>query len=599
MYLKKIEIENYGPYENMNIDLRFDSNNNPIPLILIGKNGSGKTILLSHIVNSFISAKQVSYEDSEVEQGKVYKYRSTAYIHSGKSYSFSKIVFTDNSYVSEWQLIGKRKDLEQDPSFSQPRPEWQNIPMDENSFFESTFTEQTSNDLISKNCILYFPSNRFEDPGWLNKENLVNQVEYQDLKRIKGFSNRNIVCTNSLKTCQKWLLDILLDRNTLEIQTGPLPLPEQIQHVVNLQVFYGFSGQASQIYDEIIKLLNKVFDEPGTLRFGLGTRKRRELSIMKSEKKWISNLFQLSSGESLLLGLFLTIIKDYDLANTNFSNFNDITGIVVIDEIDSHLHTKLQKEILPSLIQLFPKVQFIITTHSPMFLLGMESLFGSTNYDIVELPSATNVCIEQFTEFVDLFSAITQNKLHLDLVNSKIKESQLPIVFVEGDYDIKYLTKAIEMFNKNDLLTRFRFADGEGFGNLDKIWTSMHSRVAHVLTAKTLLLYDCDIKKTDSDNGLVYKRTIPSIYDNPISIGIENLLSSNTVQKLEAHNPAFIDINPSRTERVRGSMITYPEKKMVNKDEKKNICQWLVQNGDTSDFEGFLQAINIIEQFLE
>ncbi len=46
---------------------------------------------------------------------------------------------------------------------------------------------------------------------------------------------------------------------------------------------------------------------------------------------------------------------------------NTIEGIVLIDEVDLHLHIKLQKDILPQLIKLFPKVQFIVSSHSPFF----------------------------------------------------------------------------------------------------------------------------------------------------------------------------------------------------------------------------------------
>ena len=41
---------------------------------------------------------------------------------------------------------------------------------------------------------------------------------------------------------------------------------------------------------------------------------------------------------------------------------NDIEGIVIIDEIELHLHSKLQREVLPELIALFPRIQFIITS---------------------------------------------------------------------------------------------------------------------------------------------------------------------------------------------------------------------------------------------
>ena len=48
----------------------------------------------------------------------------------------------------------------------------------------------------------------------------------------------------------------------------------------------------------------------------------------------------------------------------------DLTGVVLIDEIDSHLHVSLQRLILPFFINSFPNVQFIVTTHSPFVLMS-------------------------------------------------------------------------------------------------------------------------------------------------------------------------------------------------------------------------------------
>jgi AAA15 family ATPase/GTPase len=47
---------------------------------------------------------------------------------------------------------------------------------------------------------------------------------------------------------------------------------------------------------------------------------------------------------------------------------NDLTGVVFIDEIDAHLHVSLQRLILPFFTESFPKIQFIVTTHSPFVL---------------------------------------------------------------------------------------------------------------------------------------------------------------------------------------------------------------------------------------
>ncbi len=51
MYLKKIILENVGPIENLEFMPQFSGEGNPKPIIVVGENGSGKSIFLSHIVN--------------------------------------------------------------------------------------------------------------------------------------------------------------------------------------------------------------------------------------------------------------------------------------------------------------------------------------------------------------------------------------------------------------------------------------------------------------------------------------------------------------------------------------------------------------------
>lgn len=51
----------------------------------------------------------------------------------------------------------------------------------------------------------------------------------------------------------------------------------------------------------------------------------------------------------------------------------DLEGLVLIDEIETHLHVDLQKKIVPILTQLFPNIQFVLTTHSPFILNSTEN----------------------------------------------------------------------------------------------------------------------------------------------------------------------------------------------------------------------------------
>ena len=50
----------------------------------------------------------------------------------------------------------------------------------------------------------------------------------------------------------------------------------------------------------------------------------------------------------------------------------ELQGIVLLDEIDLHLHPTWQRKIVPALKRAFPKLQFIVTTHSPLVLAGFE-----------------------------------------------------------------------------------------------------------------------------------------------------------------------------------------------------------------------------------
>lgn len=63
-------------------------------------------------------------------------------------------------------------------------------------------------------------------------------------------------------------------------------------------------------------------------------------------------------------------------------------GIVLIDEIENHLHLQLQKAVLPMLTTLFPYIQFIVTTHSPFVL---SSLANATAYDLEHQEPITNL----------------------------------------------------------------------------------------------------------------------------------------------------------------------------------------------------------------
>ena len=360
----------------------------------------------------------------------------------------------------------------------------------------------------------------------------------------------------------------------------------------------GYQGQSSNIYEAVLRVIRVILNEQGNIRLGAGTRQDRKISVMRDEQLWVPNLFQLSTGEVQLINLFLSIIRDYDLSEGELNTLSDIRGIVIIDEIDAHLHATHQKDILPKLIKSFPNVQFIVTSHAPLFLLGMEQEFGEDGFEIVNMPNGEKLVANDFSEYVAAYNAFKATKNHREEISRAIKQHAKPVVFVEGDYDIRYLIKAAELLNKQDILERVQLKDGGGFGSLDKIWKSYNNSISEVVPNKVILLYDCDTNKQNAQKNMVFKRVIPSNDNSPIKVGIENLFSEQTINRIEQEKPNYIDVREASYTRTRGIESHTSTSKSVNKDEKGNMCNWLCDTGTAEDFSCFTLAFDIIEQII-
>ena len=90
---------------------------------------------------------------------------------------------------------------------------------------------------------------------------------------------------------------------------------------------------------------------------------------------------ELSDGYSSVLYIVSDLILRMDknwLMGDEISKY-DCQGIVLIDELETHLHIELQKKILPFLTEFFPNLQFIVTTHSPYIL---NSISNAKAYDL-------------------------------------------------------------------------------------------------------------------------------------------------------------------------------------------------------------------------
>ncbi|WP_201596408.1 AAA family ATPase [Psychrobacter vallis] len=117
----------------------------------------------------------------------------------------------------------------------------------------------------------------------------------------------------------------------------------------------------------LLNLLNKV-DARIDSKF-LEISGNNRVFIKVSDKK--TELSELSSGFASILKIMQSIIAGYSYF-TNETNIAHVKGVVFIDEIESHLHTKWQATIIPTLKRLFPNTTFYITTHSAIVLSQLQ-----------------------------------------------------------------------------------------------------------------------------------------------------------------------------------------------------------------------------------
>lgn len=121
---------------------------------------------------------------------------------------------------------------------------------------------------------------------------------------------------------------------------------------------------------------------------------------------------ELSAGYSAALDIIVDLIlkmQGKDKLNRVFNT----PGIVMIDEIETHLHLKMQREILPLLTTLFPNIQLIVTTHSPFVL---NSLNNAVAYDLLRH--------EEISDLTDYsYDALAEGYFGVELASGKLLES--------------------------------------------------------------------------------------------------------------------------------------------------------------------------------
>ncbi|MDR6578492.1 AAA family ATPase [Pseudomonas extremaustralis] len=148
------------------------------------------------------------------------------------------------------------------------------------------------------------------------------------------------------------------------------------QHLVNLKVRSALAMQAGEEGKRPVHAEEWIASFTENLKY-LFEDQSTELHFAPDQLRfYISqngkpryNFQSLSSGYLAIFEIYADLLMHTEYAQIKPS---ELTGIVVIDEIDAHLHVSLQRKILPFFTSSFPAIQFIVTTHSPFVLTSVD-----------------------------------------------------------------------------------------------------------------------------------------------------------------------------------------------------------------------------------
>lgn len=369
-YIEKMIFHNRAPFEHLELSFK-----NKDIILLNAVNGGGKTTVLSHIADAFHELARKYYsEEFEGRQLKFYRILSPIYNLDPDNASIVYIRFNLNGEQIDYVDICNNttadyydKSISIDnkipfSSFSNQLEKRNGIKL-----FSSNLNEQKAKGIFGQNIATYFPSYRFEYPGYLN-DVYKPQLKFDCEERFDGYLPNPIEVITDLPKLANWLMDVVLD--------GQIYKEQQ-----NVNDGNNTDDDATIAMNRIIISLNSIINHAlsnkyGTLRLGIGKRTNpgQRISVMlDTENKpsiiYYPSIFNISAGEACIITMFGEILRQAD----NLGKYSDISGIVIIDEIDKHLHIKLQKEILPRLFGVFPNIQFILSSHSPFVSMGLAN----------------------------------------------------------------------------------------------------------------------------------------------------------------------------------------------------------------------------------
>ncbi len=344
MYIQKAEIKNIKSIEKFEIEFK-----NPAGWhVLIGDNGSGKTTIVRAIALALIGDEADGLRENWqnwVDEKHLYQVDKKIYLDLLKDEKLDSLDPNDKYLnkalfeVSElpihviFQDMGYKMSMSQLISSGRP-PQFYFLSSAAKTGFFS---------------VAYGPYRRFEggNPEW---EEVFNNPTLQKLASHLSIFNESVALTEPIK----WLKD--LNYKTLEKNKDSKHTLDNLKKLINSKDFLPHNSKLEKISSDGV-----FFKDGNGSTIAVNQMSDGYRSILSLTFELIRQLVSVYGSE--------LVFKNIEKGEM----FIDLPGVVLVDEIDAHLHPTWQTRIGQWFLKYFPNLQFIVTTHSPLVCRAAEN----------------------------------------------------------------------------------------------------------------------------------------------------------------------------------------------------------------------------------
>lgn len=172
-------------------------------------------------------------------------------------------------------------------------------------------------------------------------------------------------------------------------------------------------AQLSAVREAILKIMDNDFSD---IKIKIDNEDAQMVAVKHHTELSIA---QLSEGEKCVLAMTGDLARKLAIANPSRENPLEGEGVVLIDEVDLHLHPSWQGRMMPLLFRTFPNIQFIVTTHSPKVLSEIKD--EANIFEIYQDGNAINVRKQDPMNGWDI-NHIMRDFMHTDILNEETQK---------------------------------------------------------------------------------------------------------------------------------------------------------------------------------